>query len=86
MASSMGSLLARAIRQSEVRSDGPLTSPRSYGVYVLPASHGSTRRYRLGNHPIRQRELQHEYGKADLLHLFLTRQDAVVVADALNCL
>ena len=84
MASNLEQVLARAIGPSQVRPDGPLTSPRSFGVYVLPAKHGSTRRYRLGNHPVRQRELAAEFGRADLLHLFRSRQDAATVAAALN--
>ena len=84
MASNFDEVLARAIRPRDVCPAGSLTSPRSYGVYLLPASHGSSRRYRLGNHPVRQRELQQEYGNAELLHLFRSRQDAVTVADALN--
>ncbi len=84
MASNLSLVLARAINLRQVRPDGSLTSPRSFGVYVLPAKHGSTRRYRLGNHPVRQRELEAEFGRADLLHLFVSRQDAAMVAAALN--
>ena len=84
MANNLNQVLARAISPGQVRPDGSLTSPRSFGVYVLPAKHGSTRRYRLGNHPVRQRELALEFGRVDLLHLFHSRQDAVTVAAALN--
>ena len=84
MASDLDAVLARAIQTSAVKPEGPLTAPRSFGVYILPANHGSSRRYRLGNHPVRQRELEIEYGKAELVHLFRSRRDAVVVAGALN--
>jgi hypothetical protein len=84
MASNLEQVMARAISPSQVRPDGRLTSPRSFGVYLLPAEHGSTRRYRLGNHPVRQRELEEEFGRVDLLHLFRSRQDAATVAAALN--
>ena len=84
MATNLDQVLARAISPSQVRADGPLTSPRSFGVYVLPAKHGSSRRYRFGNHPVRQRELEAEFGQAHLLHLFRSRQDAVTVAAMLN--
>jgi len=86
MARKLEQILARAIGPSQVRPDGPLTSPRSFGVYVLPAKHGSMRRYRLGNHPVRQRELEAEFGRAELLHLFRSRQDAAAVAAELNSL
>ena len=84
MASNLDAILARAIHSADVRPDGPLTQPRSFGVYELPTNHGSTRQYRIGNHPVRQRELQAEHGKANLLHLFRSRKDAASVAAALN--
>jgi hypothetical protein len=74
----------RAISPKEVRPDGGLTVPRSYGVYELPAGSGATRRYRLGNHPVRQSELQREFGGCKLLYLFLQRSDAVQMASLLN--
>ena len=84
MARSLDSVLARAISPSRVRPDGHLTAPRSYGVYLLPAGHQSTRRVRFGNHPVRQRELEIDYGGARLLHLFLSRQDAEMAAKGLE--
>ena len=84
MARSLDSVLARAINPIRVRPDGHLTSPRSYGVYLLPAAHKSTRRVRFGNHPVRQRELEAQYGSTRLLHLFLSRQDAETAAKGLE--
>ena len=84
MASSLDSVLARAVPSARVRPDGHLTTPRSYGVYLLPVAHGSTRRVRYGNHPVRQRELEAQYGSARLLHLFFSRQDAETAAKGLE--
>lgn len=77
-------MVARAVSPESVRHDGNLTSPRTYGVYALPINHGSTRRHRIGNHPVRQRELEVEYGNAKLLYLFKARPDAEAVAKFLD--
>ncbi|MGY0561350.1 hypothetical protein ACW7G2_11605 [Luteimonas sp. A277] len=77
-------LISRAVPPANVRHDGNLTVPRSFGVYELPAKSGSTRRYRLGNHPVRQAELHREFGACRLLYLFLQRPDAVQMASVLN--
>ena len=78
-------IVHRAIDESSTRAAGPLTEPRTYGVYRLPASAGATRRVRYGNHPVRKRELEKEFGmKCPLVHLFRSRDDAKTVSDALN--
>lgn len=81
---SIESLASRAISPSEVSQDGTLTHPRSYGVYELPQSSMGTRRFRLGNHPVRMRELEREFGSCKLLYLFHQRPDAVVMVEMLN--
>lgn len=81
---SLKEIVLRAISPLSVRADGQLTMPRSYGVYALPATAGTTRRFRVGNHPIRMRELEHEFSYCTLKYLFLSRADAVEVASALN--
>lgn len=78
------SLASRAISPRDVRPNGPLTEPRSFGVYKLPASVSGTRRFRLGNHPVRYQELEREFGSCKLLYLFKERTDAVSMASALN--
>ena len=77
-------LLDRSIAPARVRTDGALTSPRTFGVYRLPIAHGSTKRFRVGNHPVRMRELLVEFGACDLLYLFLARSDACEAAEILN--
>lgn len=77
-------LISRAVPPASVRLDGNLAVPRSFGVYELPTKSGATRRYRLGNHPVRQAELHREFGGCKLLYLFLQRPDAVQLASLLN--
>ena len=77
-------LSARAISPRSVRVAGSLTEPRTYGVYELGQSGNCTRRYRLGNHPVRQIELEREWGSCKLLYLFRQRADAVSMASLLN--
>ncbi len=81
---SIEALQAEAVSPSCVQLDGTLTIPRSYGVYELTDSVGSTRRFRFGNHPIRMRELEAEFMKCTLKFLFLTREAAVATAFILN--
>ena len=66
-ASAYDELRRRAIDPSEGVVEGNYTKPRTWGVYRLPAE--ATRvgeRFRMGNHPIRQIELQREFGSATL--------------------
>ena len=77
-------LAGRAISSRDVRPSGSLTEPRSFGVYELPSSVSGTRRFRLGNHPVRLSELEREFGSCKLLYLFRQRTDALAMASALN--
>ena len=72
--------LERAIDPSSVHPDGRLTRPRSYGVYCVRG----VQPYRFGNHPVRLRELEREFGSCTLEHLFASREDAKHVSDVLN--
>lgn len=76
-------LASRAIPLAALRPAGTLTTPRSYGVYELPAA-AATRRYRYGNHPVRMQELETEHGACRLLYIFLQREDAQAMATAFN--
>ena len=84
MKTAIADVLARAAGATDLRPDGPLTAPRSWGVYRLPSTAGATRRFRFGNHPVRKTELEREFGSCGLEHLFLSRDDAARVAAALN--
>lgn len=76
-------LRRRAVLPNSVRPNGPLTIPRSYGVYRVHAP-GASRAFRFGNHPVRARELEQEFGRCSLEALFLSRKDAVALAGFLN--
>lgn len=82
--SSIPGIISRSISPSSVKADGQLTYPRTYGVYRIPTSAASTRRFRFGNHPIRQRELENEFGSCHLEYLFIDRDDAKAVAKDLT--
>lgn len=73
-------IITRAISPSSVRPDGWLTAPRSYGVYRIPSAAGSMRSFRFGNYPVRQKELEREFGSCKLEYLFTDRDDAEAVA------
>ncbi len=77
-------IIQYSIPQNIVRTIGRHTSPRSYGVYELPPTAKDTRRYRFGNHPIRQEELIREFGNCKLAYLFPERHYAKTLADILN--
>jgi hypothetical protein len=82
----ISALLSRAVNPSALNVAGPLTSPPSWGVYeVCPAAPSSTRRFRLGNHPVRQRELEREFnGAVRQVALFTSKSLAEELAGLLN--
>jgi len=77
-------LLALSIDPTQVRPNGTLTLPRTFGVYRLtgPRRHG--RIYRFGNHPIRHQELINQHGGASLMALYTERRLAEELAALLN--
>ncbi len=79
-------ILALAVSGSSVILDGRYTKPKTWGVYEIepPASNRSTRRYRLGNHPVRQRELEKKFGAVKRIALFLSKTHAEQLAGQLN--
>ena len=84
MTSDLAKLISHAIPPNSVRSDGSLTSPRTYGVFEIPSTSQVTRKYRFGNFPVRQAELTRDYGSCKILYLFTERSTAQSVADLLN--
>ena len=78
-------LLAKGIEASALASHGSYTKPHSWGVYEInPPKVTATRLYRLGNHPVRQRELEQEFGKVKVVQLFTSRALAEELAKLLN--
>lgn len=76
-------IVSRSIAPSQVRRDGQLTNPRTYGVYEVLGA-GTARRFRFGNHPVRMHELEREFSACTLRYLFRQREDAETVAAELN--
>lgn len=71
----------KTIDPSSVKSDGRYTTPRTWGVYKVPEG----RRFRFGNHPVRQQELIRQFGEAQLVgNLYKERIDAKEAAYILN--
>lgn len=77
-------LIQRAIDPSSVRVEGTITTPPSFGVYLLIDADTGAQRYRFGSHPVRQQELEDRFGGCDLEYLFLSHSDAAAVTAALN--
>jgi hypothetical protein len=79
-------LIDRSIELDAVVVEGRYTSPKTWGVYridrLVSGQRGSA--FRIGNHPVRQAELEREFGGADLIALFTTRIDAEETAYILN--
>ena len=74
------------IQPESVRNDpnNPgLTTPRTFGVWELPEG-ASEKTYRIGNNPVRGNELNREYGKAKLVALYTSRDQAIEHAHDLN--
>lgn len=86
MNSRVQDILRKSLPQTSVVRCGKYTEPPTWGVYKIsaPQSTASTRRYRFGNHPIRQQELSTEFSAAELLALFQDRADAIELARLLN--
>ncbi|MCX5830150.1 MAG: hypothetical protein NTV58_19445 [Deltaproteobacteria bacterium] len=84
MTDSIHTIIRRAVNPADVCTDGRYTNPRTYGVYQLPYASASASRFHQGNHPVRLQELERKFGVCTLNFLFLSKEDAEVVASALN--
>jgi len=53
------------------------TVPRTWGLYRLDAGQKNVGRvFRYGNHPVRQKELEREFGAVTLIALYFDREQA----------
>lgn len=77
-------LIQRAIDPDSVRLEGTLSSPPSFGVYLLTDADTGAQRYRFGSHPVRQHELEDRFGSCDLEYLFLSHSDAAAMTAVMN--
>ena len=79
-------LLSKAISERNIsidRKNKNYTVPRTFGVYEIDNS-VNTKKFRFGNHPVRENELIREFGSVKRCGLFLVRADAKALADYLN--
>lgn len=77
-------LLQRAVDPARVHIDGTVSSPPSFGVYLVVDPETGAERYRFGAHPVRLQELEDQFGSCDLEYLFLQRADAAALVTLLN--
>jgi len=82
-------LFAKAIDPITVRpdpSDARYTNPRTWGVYEVEATKpgAAGKRFRKGNHSIRQQELQREFGEVRVVALFEEEKLATDLALHMN--
>lgn len=78
--------LSKSISEKSVQSDSNnknYTSPRTFGVYEVLTTNNS-RRFRFGNHPVRETELIREFDNVKTHGLFLNREDAKDFSNYLN--
>ena len=78
-------LLSKAISEHSIKIDSEnknYTSPRTFGVYKIEAT--NTKKYRFGNHPVRENELIREFGNVKRYAIFLSRNDAKELSALLN--
>jgi hypothetical protein len=74
----------KAISCNDIAYEGRLTFPKSYGVYQILNTANVDKVFRYGNHPVRQFELQREFGDCRLVYLFLEREYAFRMQKLLN--
>ncbi len=78
--------LSKSISEDSIRIDTEnknYTVPSSFGVYEVPSTTNG-KRYRFGNHPVRENELIREFENVKRIGLFFNREDAKNLADLLN--
>lgn len=79
-------LLSKSISEKAVQTDpknNNYTIPRTFGVYEILRTM-NTKRFRFGNHPIREIELIREFEDIKRVGIFLDREDAKALANLLN--
>ena len=78
-------LLSMAVSERSLAVQGRYTSPPSWGVYrIEPDKRSASRRFRIGNHPVREQELHKQFGSVQVIALFTSRELAVELAVLCN--
>ncbi|MDR2838258.1 MAG: hypothetical protein LBV49_06760 [Azonexus sp.] len=83
MNAAIESLLTKAKETRSQATSNGLTFPRTWGTYELTNA-GQSRRFRYGNHPIRQKELAQEFGACKVVATFYSQDEAHELANLLN--
>lgn len=79
-------LLSKSVSDECVRIDSKnksYTIPRTYGIYEILRT-SDTKKFRFGNHPVRENELKREFEFVQRIGLFFDREEAKVFAVILN--
>lgn len=74
-----------ALNNADFVVDGLYTIPRTWAVYKIPTDQNkSSKLYRIGNHPVRQTELEREFTKISIVAIFNNREMAKELSVILN--
>jgi len=82
-------LMARSVSPEQYKinsTNSQLTTPRTWGTFAIPDEFvsGTKKKFRCGNYPVRQSELEKEFSSVKLIALFENRDDAKALADLLE--
>jgi hypothetical protein len=78
-------ILDQAISPSSVQIAGRYTVPHTWGVYRIMRNEPiPSKRFRAGNHPVRETELRREFGVVDCVALFTSEHLAKELAHIYN--
>ena len=80
-------LMAKSVEPKHYQIDSAnrnYTKPRTWGVFAIPDKSAAGKKYRFGNYPIRQKELEKEFGVVEFIALFEKREDAKTLIDLLE--
>ena len=82
-------LMAKSVNPKHYQVDSAnhnYTKPRTWGAFAIPddSATGTKKKFRLGNYPVRQRELEKEFGLVEFIALFEKRDDAKALIDLLE--
>jgi len=74
-----------ALNNADFVVDGSYKIPRTWAVYKIPTDQNiSSKIHRIGNHPVRQTELEREFAKVSIVAIFNNREMAKELSVILN--
>jgi hypothetical protein len=80
-------LMAKSVEPKHYQIDSAnrnYTKPRTWGVFAIPDKSATRKKYRFGNYPVRQRELEKEFRLVEFIALFEKRDDAEALINLLE--